>query len=567
MRFKQSNQAWTSKRAVKALALAEPANAASGRRLIVDASSTILVDHKSGIQRVVKKICGNLFGQAQRAKFGNRAVMTFCDGPDGWYDAFGNVERLPDKKSAPRIVPEAGDTILMLDSSWQFQASHRPFFLSARLRHAEIVSCLYDLVPLKVPAFCGSGMPIAFADWFQTALVFSTSFVCISKAIADELHEMLEAIQYPHAMKIAYWPLGADFADNDTPERAKDPVLHRADEETTFLMVGTLEPRKGHRIALDAFSKLWTRGIDAKLVFVGKVGWGSEPFVRRLRTHEEFGKRLLWHEAVDDTALVGLYRDADALIAASYAEGFGLPIVEAGHFGKPVIASDIAVFREVSVGAQSADFFPVGNSDGLAEKVEAFINRRSSAAIEKGELPVHDRMKPWPTWKESAEALERLLVEDRWYKHYEPRTPRPFSSITDIGATRMEAPLSPQDKHYRLELIEAPVVNSGSDGDVGVTVALTNLSQSVWSSIAKSGREHTIIVATRPIVANGACDADPMDTSAIPFVLIPGDTLYLYISVASVLRGKSGGDINIAPFQVGSGWMPDGIDIPRDLLK
>ena len=127
-------------------------------------------------------------------------------------------------------------------------------------------------------------------------------------------------------------------------------------------MVGTLEPRKGHRIALDAFEALWADGLDVCLVIAGKHGWGVDHLAEAIRTHREFGKRLFWHERVDDAGLAQLYSDCDGLIAASFAEGFGLPIVEAGYFGKPVIASDIPVFREVGDGAVERRFFSVGSS-------------------------------------------------------------------------------------------------------------------------------------------------------------------------------------------------------------
>lgn len=113
-------------------------------------------------------------------------------------------------------------------------------------------------------------------------------------------------------------------------------------------MVGTIEPRKGHRVALDALDLLWQRGIDVRLTIVGKLGWNARKFVERLQVHPEWNVRLFWDSQATDDQLQGYYADADCLIASSFAEGFGLPIVEAGHFGKPVIASDIPVFREVA---------------------------------------------------------------------------------------------------------------------------------------------------------------------------------------------------------------------------
>ena len=48
-------------------------------------------------------------------------------------------------------------------------------------------------------------------------------------------------------------------------------------------MVGTIEPRKGHRVAIDAFEQLWNEGLDVDLVVVGKSGWESKQLIDRLQ--------------------------------------------------------------------------------------------------------------------------------------------------------------------------------------------------------------------------------------------------------------------------------------------
>ena len=55
-----------------------------------------------------------------------------------------------------------GDKILMLDSSWEFYHYHTPILLSARLRGAVVISCLYDTVPLRFEAMCNPGIPPIF---------------------------------------------------------------------------------------------------------------------------------------------------------------------------------------------------------------------------------------------------------------------------------------------------------------------------------------------------------------------------------------------------------------------
>ena len=70
-----------------------------------------------------------------------------------------------------------------------------------------------------------------------------------------------------------------------------------------------------------------------------------------LHEHVEQGKRLFWFEDASDAELDFLYSRAKGLVLASFAEGFGLPIVEGFAAGVPVLASDIPVFREVGAAA------------------------------------------------------------------------------------------------------------------------------------------------------------------------------------------------------------------------
>lgn len=81
--------------------------------------------------------------------------------------------------------------------------------------------------------------------------------------------------------------------------------------------------------------------------------------VQRLCSHPELGKRLFWLNGISDDYLESVYAVCACLIAASYGEGFGLPLIEAAQHELPVIARDIPAFREV---AGEYAFFLVGKS-------------------------------------------------------------------------------------------------------------------------------------------------------------------------------------------------------------
>lgn len=84
--------------------------------------------------------------------------------------------------------------------------------------------------------------------------------------------------------EIGWFHLGADlessFPTIGLPEDAAQ-ILERMNSRLSFLMVGTLEPRKGHLQVLGAFEQLWAAGEEINLVIVGKQGWTHLPDASR----------------------------------------------------------------------------------------------------------------------------------------------------------------------------------------------------------------------------------------------------------------------------------------------
>ncbi|KAA1175411.1 glycosyltransferase family 4 protein [Rhizobium tropici] len=521
-------------------------------RLIVDATSTYRVDHKTGIQRVVKNICANL--PPERVVDGQSVelVVAYSDSLDGWFPVLKTLEKAKDANAFSedaRLQFGADDRILMLDSSWEFFKYHYKTLHAARLRGATIVSCLYDTVPLRFPGFCDPGMSPTFSVWFQAALAYSNAFICISKAVADELITILEGIRFPREMKIGYWHLGADF--NQAIVRT-DIAEQVQSARHNFLMVGTLEPRKGYALALDALERLWDEGRDVGLTIVGKQGWGVEHLIRRIKQHREYGERLFWLNGISDEKLQQAYAGSDALIAASYAEGFGLPIVEAAHFGKAVIASDIPVFREVTAGGQNCQFFTSGSSESLAAMIRSFLDTAPSSFE-----PVTNN---GISWKESAEELQRIVLTDDWYRIYAPGDKKAYVPITDMGDIKMAGPLVRGDTRHKIELIEGPIV--ADNRTLKYIVRVTNLSPKPWASAGTAGDAFGVAASYRVLSADGDISYPDNDRSRIPFVLPPGDSLYLGIEIPSEFKRKGAAFAEIGLFQESAGWWSNPLQVP-----
>ena len=138
---------------------------------------------------------------------------------------------------------------------------------------------------------------------------------------------------------------GAELAQGD----ARQPANIVGTLTGFILCVGTLEPRKNQATLLEAY--LAARGASGSrtlppLVFVGRRGW-DENLYRRLNSGELERESVYYQENVSNEELQWCYRNAAFVTLPSLHEGFGLPVIEAFQLGKPVLLSDIPIFREV----------------------------------------------------------------------------------------------------------------------------------------------------------------------------------------------------------------------------
>jgi alpha-1,2-rhamnosyltransferase len=294
----------------------------------------------------------------------------------------------------------AGNLLVLLDASWSV-----PIWSAVARFQATgggVHAVVYDLVPITHSSSAADGMRTEFANWMKASLCHQVQYLVISRTVAAQLDDYLTALAHEGAPAAAGEPrafyLGSEL-DFHSPDQQPRPEVCAMLEgaEHVFIVVGSIEPRKNHSYILDAFDLYWRAGGTGRLAIIGRVGWKTEDLVARVTGHPLYGKRLFLLRDVDDTELGHAYSEASALVIASIAEGFGLPIVEAFQRGLPVLCSDIAVFREIAEGR--AIFFDLTSPQYLADALLAF-----SEAHDPAERRVR-HPQPWLSWRESTEQL------------------------------------------------------------------------------------------------------------------------------------------------------------------
>jgi len=382
------------------------------QRVLVDVSHLTAGDHRTGIQRVVRSIVRQFYLSERRGfvPIAVRLVEGKLVVAQGWLAEEGLLLDCERGMLAEEVTPQWGDCLLMLDSSWERYEEFTPIFSEVRRACGVVYTAIYDLLPMRFPQFWPAGAEPWFRGWLRRAIDESDGLVCISRAVADEVDAYVGQYldQVDATKRLGFWHLGCNGVG---PLEREDALTERVEAATrhprTLLMVGTLEPRKGHALALSAMESLWADGGDAQLCIAGKQGWLVEDLIERIRTHPELEQRLHYLEDATDGELVHCYRRSAALLMPSAGEGYGLPLVEAANFGTPIIASDLPVFREIA--GPHATYFALGGAKELAEVLKRWLDLAVS-----GDVPSSSDMQRL-TWEQSAEQLLDVILDNRWY--------------------------------------------------------------------------------------------------------------------------------------------------------
>ncbi len=384
-------------------------------RLFVDVSELIRQDAGTGIQRVVRHLLAEL---RARPPAGYRVQAVYASPGEHGYRCSDDVKAQPAASDAP-LNARPGDRFLGLDYSPALSCQQAEQLLALRAAGVRVAFVLYDLLPVLMPAAFPAGTAMAQALWLQLIATMD-EVLCISQSVANEFRQWVaQELRPPRLAHVDWFHLGADLMEAGAPSGRPadaDERLRRLRQSPSFLLVGTLEPRKGIAQVIAAFEQLWRTGEDVHLVLVGKGGWQQEELIASLRRHAQRDQRLHWLEAISDGYLEALYATCSCLVQASLGEGFGLPLVEAARRGLPLLLRDLPVFREVA--GEHASYFRGESAAQLAEAVRSWL-----VAYRCGQHTPSTGM-PWQTWRDSAQQLI-----ERWL------TPRPMTQLPPPART------------------------------------------------------------------------------------------------------------------------------------
>lgn len=237
---------------------------------------------------------------------------------------------------------------------------------------------------------------------------------CLSSYRATQIHTVSEftrnAVMQNYRVsreKIHVVPNGVDFNvyNHLNKEASAETIFSKYSVKDFILTVGRIEPRKNHLGLINACHQLIKRQVDLPdLVIIGQRDFSDEP-VFQLVKQLNLEHKIHFLENISDDELPDFYRAAKLFIYPSFAEGFGLPPLEAMASGIPVITSRTTSMPEVT--GTAASIIDPCDTDQLADEIEKIIG--DHGLQEKMSQQSLARSKKW-TWENAAKKY--LLAVD-----------------------------------------------------------------------------------------------------------------------------------------------------------
>ncbi|HAJ96668.1 MAG TPA: hypothetical protein DCO72_02890 [Ruminococcus sp.] len=382
------------------------------KTIYVDITNIPELEHYTGIPRVVTELVSRMMMKQFPLK-----LLSF-DAKRNSYQVVDNEHflicakgMLPEKKNiyTGEFLDienfEKGAVFLDMNSSWH-TLPNRSFLLpQLKNRQVTIWVLIHDIIPVRHPEYMKSETLLKFMEYLTAHMVYTDRIFVTTHAVHDDVKKLFEELNLP-CKPMSMIPLGADFSVDLQDRGAVDKnILNQLSGRKYILTVGTIEPRKNHKVLLKAYQKsLAKMGID--VVMVGRTGWEMERFLQDVKTDSHYGKGLYLFKHVNDATLQKLYEKAYLVVFSSYAEGYGLPTIEAMMHGVPVICSDIPVMREV--GGSYCDYFNPDSADSLIEAVKKYTSNPQRYHARKEQLSASYHP---PKWEDAVLTLTQ---------HFEP---------------------------------------------------------------------------------------------------------------------------------------------------
>ena len=212
---------------------------------------------------------------------------------------------------------------------------------------------------------------------FVVGNIFATNVLALTPSI--KRHRIYKEFILPS--KITVIPNGIDLSVFKYSKSERMKFRKKYNLSSNDIVIGNISrftQEKGHEILIKAFSEvLKLNQFSLKLVLAGSGNLLNS--MKSLAVELKIQDKVIFTEKFDEEDKIGILSSFDLFVFPSYAEGFGIVLLEAMAVGLPIIASDIPVLKDV--GGNSLEYVHIQKSEktiiNLAKSMDSLIKDKS----------------------------------------------------------------------------------------------------------------------------------------------------------------------------------------------
>lgn len=205
------------------------------------------------------------------------------------------------------------------------------------------------------------------AEVVRNCLRRADAIIAVSQATKTELREQFDATE-EQLRKVHVVHEGWEHLVEYERDVAR-PV--GAAQRDYLFFLGSYRVHKNLPLLIEGFRRAASRIPPAKkLVISGSSDKLSAESRRAVDALNEAGSRVVFTGYLSNADVARYYQGADAFIFPSLSEGFGIPVLEAFHFGAPILCSDRTALPEVA--GDAALYFDPEDADSIADAIVRF---------------------------------------------------------------------------------------------------------------------------------------------------------------------------------------------------
>ncbi len=264
----------------------------------------------------------------------------------------------------------------------------------------KIITTVYDMTYVRFPETMDARNLRRISAGMERSAKRSDRIITISEFSKREIIDLLGVPEEKVSVIYSAPSLSEETADSE------DTLGKYGITKPYILYVGTIEPRKNLVRLIHAFEMLKrNEKLPYRLVLAGGKGWQNEEIYRAAK-ESPFAEDIIFTGYISNSERNCLYQNAELFVFPSLYEGFGMPPLEAMHWGCPVVTSDAASMPEIC-GDAAALVNPLDEEDIVKGIMAVLSDKEYAESLRKKGYEQEKKF----TWETSAQQLISVCKE------------------------------------------------------------------------------------------------------------------------------------------------------------